>query len=180
MSQLNDSTVTGNLAISGNVSATNITSMQNEIDELNNNLGNYIKLFLSDKYTISTKNSYEVLPLSSYGKNGNTFQYNDNGTITVLRDCVALIAGSVYFTSHSTQSVETNWICATIYINDSYVSRKGDTVYDISPYIHLDPMYIGWLTSGDVISLKAISETVVDCYVGSPSYNTWLTAIALS
>lgn len=43
MSKLKDSVVTGNLAVSGNVTATNITSMQNNIDELNSNLGNKFK-----------------------------------------------------------------------------------------------------------------------------------------
>lgn len=142
------------------------------------NAGDYITMTLDENYWINAQNVYERLPLTSFANyGGNSFSWNSDGTVTVLRDCVVLVVGQAYF---ATGYSNNDWICAAVYCNNSFLSRGGATVHHSSPYISLGSTYVGWRVAGDIIDLRVLNETGARGYIGSAWTSTYLRVVALT
>lgn len=161
----------------------NGVDLEAKVNELNTNMshiGDYIGLTLSSNYTIQSQNVYEKLPMTLFTGTtyaGDTFQYNSDGSITILRDCVVLITGQAYFAIGFTDN---DWLCACVCINGSYATRGGATIHDTSPYMSLGSTYIGFRNAGDIVDLRVLNETGARGIIGNANTSTFLRLVALT
>ena len=155
--------------------------VQGAIDELSANyghLGDYMRVYMASNYSIQAKNTYEKLPMTTLAaQHGSTFQQNSDGSITVLRRCVVMVVGQVYF---SIGFANNDWICSAIYINDGRVARSASTVHASSPYVTETALYIGIRSAGDKFDLRAINETGARGIIGNDVTTNFLLVTALS
>lgn len=152
----------------------NGVDIEEQISELNTNInyGNdFIKAVISSNYTIDTKNVYLTLPLVSGGIQGSTFECNSDGTITVTRNCTIVIVAQAYYASGFSVG---DWVCTSITIDGSHVSRGGAVINLTSPYQTVGSNYIGYVTAGTIISMRVLNENAARGIIGSTSDATFM------
>lgn len=159
------------------------SELKTDIDEVNTNLskklsyvGDYIRTYPTANEGLTT--SYTVLDYTGLAAlRGSTFQHNSDGTITVLRQCCAIVHASAYFATGFTSG---DWICFGIFLNNAVKVRNGDIAPSSSPYRTLTCTYMALLEVGDVISVKALNENGSRGVIGNSHDCSFLCAMALN